>query len=405
MDLGGNQLASVEHIDCLPSLETLDLRDNKLGTFKSDSVVPCLRSLRLSRNGMTGLDISSFPELRLLYVDVNHLSSIIGLDTCEHLDSLSMREQTCASDDGCPLTVDIDLGHMPALRKLYLSSNKLSPTTLAPLQSPAPDIQFLDLASCSLETLPKDFGATFPNIRGLNLNFNALAEMTGLHGITRLSRLSLVGNRVSRLRRLCQVLRDVGGKNGTLRKVDLRGNPITVGFYPAPLLGSGRRMLRLEGGKKSQEVVNVKRSSGGDDYDDDGLGLAPLDGCVDIAVRAGGDDAAPTALERRRELACQAEDDVEIDDPYTIPPADADADRRYLVHLDESTRLRRRVVELMMHAATSGRLKVLDGLDLTELEDQGPNGKRVRKDWVWHRLEELGVLKKRDLGASSSSSG
>ena len=392
LDLRGNRLSSVKNIQCLPALESLDLLDNHLRAFRSRSALQHLRSLKLSKNHIERLDVSPFPTLQLLYVDCNCLSTVEGLDASENLDTLSMREQTCVFDATKPLTVNLDISSASiALRKLYLSSNRLSFAVLSPA-SAVLNLQFLDLASCSLDHLPLNFGRNFPHLKALNLNFNALVEISPLEGVSRLSRLSLVGNRISRLRRSCQVLRSVGGRSGTLRKVDLRGNPITVGFYPAPVIGSGRKSLLGSEGRKSQDMIKSRPDA-----------LPPLTDCADIAVRAG----TSTQAARRRELDDDNNNNnnnnVEIDDPYTIPPADPDADRKYLVRLDEATALKRRVVELMVHAATSGKLKALDGLALSEsssfcVDDDDGRGKgkvRVKKDWVWRRLEELGVLKRR----------
>ncbi|KAL1959128.1 hypothetical protein VTO42DRAFT_2915 [Malbranchea cinnamomea] len=410
LDLSGNQLSQVKNIHCLPALESLDVRNNRLRSFACKRPLQHLRFLKLSRNHIEKLDVSAFPSLQLLYVDGNCLSTIHGLDASENLDTVSMREQTCVSDATKPLTVNLDISTISsALRKLYLSSNKLSFTVLSP-QSPVLNLQFLDLASCSLDCLPTRFGSSFPNLKGLNFNFNALADISPLEGITRLSKLSLVGNRITRLRRTCQVLRAVGGRSGTLRKVDLRWNPITVGFYPAPVLGSGKRFLLNIGEKNTLREASQCQNRAD--------ALPPLDGCADIALRAGADGRDDDAAAIARQGASDV--DVEIDDQYTVPPADVEADRKYLVHLDEATRLKRRVVELMIHAATSGRLKVLDGLALEESSSApssahqsaqgrgaGTGGKvKIKKDWVWKRLEELGVLQKRsDVGARSDSDG
>lgn len=349
--------------------------------------------LKLSHNHIRHLNVSSLPALHLLYVDCNHLSTIDELETSQNLDTLSMREQTVFLEDGdtlCPLTIDIDFSANLSVRKVYLSCNKLSYSVLSPTSS-IPMLQLLDLASCGLEELPSTFGTSFPNLKSLNLNFNALSDVSALEGIGRLSRLSLVGNRITRLRRLCQVLRVVGGRDGCLNRVDLRGNPLTVGFYPSPVSGNGKKMIGAGGPQKMHQLVKRKNSLGDDDgNDEDDVALAQLGGCVDVAR------TTSTGENRGALIRPDAEEiEVEIDDPYTVPPADAAADEKYVVHLDEATRLRRRVVELMVHAATGSRLKMLDGLDM----NCGNGGNSVvsglKKDWVWNRLVELGVLKRK----------
>ncbi|EEP79808.1 predicted protein [Uncinocarpus reesii 1704] len=389
LDLSGNKITNVEGIDSLTALEALDLRYNELKTFTALERLQHLQSLKLSHNHLQSLDVSISPALRLLYVDCNHLSTIVGLEACQCLDTLSMREQNSSSEDYgdrlYPPMVDLDLSINASLRKVFLSCNSLSPDLLAP-PCTVPTLQLLDLASCGLESLPQTFGKTFPNLNSLNLNFNALSDVGSLDGIFRLSRLFLVGNRISRLRRLCQVLRDVGGKKGSIARVDLRGNPLTLGFYPSPICGNGRLVRGANDiyhhERKAHQLVKSRNTEHGEDDDN---ALAPLGGCADIARAEVGEHVSLVRPE--------AEDvEIEIDDPYTVPLANSAADERYLVHLNEETRLRRRVVELMIHAATSSRLKVLDGLDLSH---DGSEFVSLKKDWVWRRLVELGGLKKR----------
>ncbi|PGG98749.1 hypothetical protein AJ79_08769 [Helicocarpus griseus UAMH5409] len=416
LDLRGNRLSSVRNIGFIKTIEKLDLRGNCIQHFESSEALHCLHSLNLSDNSLEQLDIRNFPNLQAVYADRNHLSTVTGLGECYYLNKLSLREQTQApssqqTNPGRLPIVHLDIGSSLSLRKLYLSSNQLSPTVLSPSSS-VPSLQFLDMASCALSTLPPAFGTSFPNLRMLNLNFNALSDVAELQGITRLGRVSLVGNRISRLRRLCQVLRSVGGRCGALTDVDIRGNPVTVGFYPELVTGSGRvwrdEKGALVGGGVETRKKKCKDGKGrrqlqvrdNEDENEEDAGLPTIGGGADIASRGfgelkvagyggGGDDDGNVG-----------EVEIEIDDRYTVPPANVIADRRYAVHLDEATKLRRRVVELMVQAAGGGRVKVLNGLPLA-LEERGCDGKgsgktmKIRKDEVWRRLEELGVLKKK----------
>ncbi|KAK2746953.1 hypothetical protein FQN57_002525 [Myotisia sp. PD_48] len=404
VDMRGNRLTAVKNVEMLRSLETLDIRNNSITRFTVSRALEHLESLKMSSNSLCDLDVSPFPSLRLLYVDANCLSTVANIDCCQFLDTLSMREQTSPSNasklsschSGTPLTLDIDLSRLPSLRKLYLSSNHLSPSTLSP-NLPISSLQLLDLASCAMNTLPENFGENFPCLKSLNLNFNALSDVSSLQGIRRLKSLFLVGNRITRLRRLCQVLRKIGGAHGSLTKVDVRGNPITVGFYPS--LVTGTEKIKQINYLKSQHPKYIQQN--GDDGEVD-LSLPPIGGGKDI-TRYPSYDAKnysgypPLAPITDTEKAEKTQ--KEIDDPYTVPFADQDADAKYVVHLDETTQLRRRVVELMVHTATSGRLKYLDGLSQLNGPNSGNDNndgrKKVRKDWVWTRLEALGVLKRK----------
>lgn len=377
LDLSDNQLTSVTSLDSLPSLEILNLNSNKLSKIDISTPLRSLRSLKLLNNRFSTLDVSVFPSLTLLYLDQNFLSTVSGLGLCHHLEVLSVREQRTPGDNQEGLCdLDLDLGHVKDIRKVFLSSNRLSPRTLSPSASLL-GLQLLDIASCAIHRLPADFSVNFPNLKVLNLNFNSLTGIEELVGTNCLSRLGAAGNRIVRMRRLCQVLSRIGKATKkdacSLREVDLRGNPLTVGFYAPLLTGSGRSI----GEKKIKARAEEKEKRIGVDF--------------------------PTVLAN---LQCSAEDmamehpaswgreeEIEVDDPYTLPPADVQADRKYLSCLDGSTKLRRRVLELMLYAGSGGSIRFLDGLEL----HPGSKEDESDLDQTWAKLEELGVLKRKRI--------
>jgi protein NUD1 len=346
----------------------------------------------VSDNEVELLDVSSFPGLQLLYADRNRLPTVTGQEQCCHLEVLSIREQQLNDSMGdTPQWLDLDLAPMVNLRKLFVSSNRLSERVLSPTQCVA-SLQLLDVAACGIMALPDTFGGRFPHVRVLNLNFNALTDLGALAGMHGLTRLTAVGNRIARLRKLCHLLRRIsrtdsssGGSAGTVQTVDLRGNPLTVGFYPPALSGSGR----IEG------LGKVTGMSGAP-------GRPRVHGPCHNPV-------ALTAVERERDTGQQPEPepqedemraaegqdsgDREINDPYMIPPADVATDRKYQTHLDGSTRTRRLVVALMVLVSTGGTLQQLDGLDVRRVLAETEPG---LMGGVCAQLEATGVLKKRD---------
>jgi Leucine-rich repeat (LRR) protein len=182
------------------------------------------------------------------------------------------------------------------VRKLFLSGNLLG--TFEPTVDFL-NLQYLELANCGLETLPMEFGQMVANARALNLNFNALRDIKPLLGIIRLKKLHLAGNRLSRLRKTTNVL----AQFPTMTAVDLRGNPLTIGFYPP--------------------VTEMH-----------------------VVLRGGVE-----------------EDQAAVPDPFTLGKASAEKDEKYASRLDMDTKMLRRVYEMM---ALSGcrRLKMLDGLNV-----------------------------------------
>jgi len=173
----------------------------------------------------------------------------------------------------------------------------------------------------------------------LNLNYNALRDIQPLLSIVRLQKLFLAGNRVSRLRRTAVVLQHL---NAELVEIDMRNNPLTVGFYTPQSAIS----------KVEQRIVLSNSNAPQDEDDAD----------KDTAAKAG-----------------QA---------YLLPPSDKEDDKVARERLDEDTKLRRRVYEMLL-VASCRDLHTLDGLEV-EKEDVG------RKDEIWDRLRELGVLRQKE---------
>lgn len=374
-----NCLTSVRNIDWLPSLATLDLSANQISRLEASASLISLRALRLSGNRLDRFDVKNFASVSLLYLDQNCLSAIAGLEHCHNLDVFSVREQASSPETDPSFALDIDLGFVKDVRKVFLSSNKLTTGCLSP-SAPLLRLQLLDIAACTLHALPRDFSSSFPNLKVLNMNFNSIPELEPLVGMNCLSRLSMAGNRLARMRRICQILSRLGrtgkGKPCSLRKLDIRGNPLTVGFYPPALTGNGTDADRK---KLKGQAQGVERQQGHRrDLSD---ALADMDQ-IDHMTHAVSweDDAKP-------------DQDVEINDPFTLPPADPRADTKYLNHLDQATRLRRRVLELLLYAGTSGSLHILDGLELRP--SLGGNSSDMGQAWT--KLEELGVLRRKAI--------
>jgi hypothetical protein len=292
LDASRNRLAHVHGLSWLPALEDLNLEQNMLSEFATSEPVPLLslRHLRISTNKLRIIDISPFQNLESLYLDRNKITEIRNLDGARHLHTLSLREQTDTPDIvGQVLSLPNDC------RKIFLSSNVVPGGKLRAPCQPLFSLRYLELASCGISTLPAGFGTTIPNCRVLNMNFNALRCINHLQGMFHLNKLLLAGNRLERLRRSCLAL----ARHPALTKVDLRNNPLTVGFYsPAPL--DSRLIVR--------------------------------------------DSSQP-----------------ELHDPYVLPQQVKAVDLNWVRLLDEGTSLRRRTIELLL-AQKCIDLVELDGL-------------------------------------------
>ncbi len=297
---------------------------NELTHFPAEASEPLrsLQSLELASNRLKNFDISTFPEIRILRLDKNSIVRVDNPHKAKHLETLSMREQTLDLE---PKTDHVRIDGCLDIRHLYLSGNILP--TLAP-KADFLNLQHLELASSGIQTLPPEFGQKIANTRSLNLNFNALKDIRPLLGIIRLTRLSLAGNRLSRLRRTTAVL----ARFRTLQELDLRNNPLTLGFYPPPSTSTESHLV-------TTHTDNKNRNPDTEDI--------------------------PAS-------------------PYDLAPATKTTDTPYRERLDADTKLRRRVYKMLFASGTT--LTKLDGLDF----ERGQVG---RRDWVWERLVEIGVVR------------
>ncbi|ATY61651.1 septation initiation network scaffold cdc11 [Cordyceps militaris] len=284
LDLADNKIEVVRNAHLAPCLSKLKLSNNKLQTFEASKSCKAIRHLDISQNKLRQLDVSSLPNLHTLLADGNQLPSVTGLQRTRRLDSLSLREQRGQE----PLSLGfLSVGY--EVRKLYLSGNYME--SFEPKVDML-NLQLLELANCGLTCLPDNVGQLMPNLRSLNINFNAISNVKPLQYIPRLKKLMMAGNRLSDSTSVTQLLMDFPH----LTRLDTRDNPMTLGFY------------------------------------------APLQ----ALVKTTGNDTTP---------------------PFALPDADEERDGLYVSRLDEPTKLRRRLHQVVL-AASCSRLRMLDGLPM-----------------------------------------
>ncbi|KAL6855497.1 Protein nud1 [Amphichorda felina] len=304
LDLSGNQISSVQNLELLSELTRLKLSCNRLEGLVVKGTMKTLRQLDVSDNDLALLDLGNFPNLHSLYADRNRIKQLRGFYRARRLDSLSLREQ-----QGDELLDTSFLSSACEIRKLFLSGNYLG---VLELTVDFLNLQLLEVANCGLQSLPQKLGQLMPNLRTLNLNFNAISDLSSLRFIPRLKKLLVAGNRLADSTDVTELLTDFPH----LTRLDLRDNPVTLGFY-APL----------------QVLVSAQE-----------------DGVVD---------------------------------PFVLPEADAEKDEAFARRLDEGTRQRRRLHEIVF-VASCKRLRVLDGL-------------RINRDQVLARDEVFKTLVAEDL--------
>lgn len=77
------------------------------------------------------------------------------------------------------------------------------------LSEPCYNLVYLELAACRLTSLPPGLPTLVPNLRALNLNYNFLDDtaLRALEGLSRLTKLTVIGSRLQGTRALVRVLR------------------------------------------------------------------------------------------------------------------------------------------------------------------------------------------------------
>ncbi|KAL6719440.1 Protein nud1 [Lecanora helva] len=331
LDLHNNELTSVLNLHNLPVLQTCILSNNKLEAldFAISITLSALETLDVSDNRLSFVDLAELPNLKTLKVDRNSLASIESLNSLQRLGHLSWREQNLVPAYGFS---EVQYQPCHEVRNLCLSGNAIS--TFDP-SAPFLNLQALELASTGLQSLSPDFGLKCPNLRTLNLNYNALRDLRPLLGIVKLQKLFITGNRVTRLRRTAAVLDRLWRD---LEELDLRNNPLTVGFYTPQ--------------NSSQDEKQIVPHT------------------------------SQTLLEHEDSEARSTQ-------VYLLPPLDDETDQRSLERLDEDTKLRRRVYEMLIVNGCK-KLERLDGLRVNKRSVSA-------RDGVWERLVQLGVLKEKSV--------
>ncbi|KAH7320808.1 hypothetical protein B0I35DRAFT_427809 [Stachybotrys elegans] len=219
LDLGGNLIQSIRNLDRLPSLTRLKVPKNKLRSIEFTKGTHGLREIDVNDNELTSLDVANLINLHSLHADRNRLAQLTGFQRARRLDSLSLREQ---QGDGV-----FDVGFLSTayeVRKLFLSGNYLG--TFEP-RVDFLNLQLLELANCGLQALPEKLGQLMPNLRTLNMNFNAVSDLSPLQYIPRLKKLLAAGNRLTDSTSVIKLLTEFPH----LTQLDLRDNPVTLGLY------------------------------------------------------------------------------------------------------------------------------------------------------------------------------
>ncbi|THV03804.1 hypothetical protein K435DRAFT_826966 [Dendrothele bispora CBS 962.96] len=221
LNLSENRMDSLIGLASLPCLIALNLDNNILESLEINGAMPRLKILRASGNRIARVNVSWLTNLRTLYLDNNSLVSLEKVNRLSKLENLSLRNQ---SGKGCPvLTRDIR-----DIKRLYLSGNGLGEGFLT---EACYNLVYLELAACRLTELPAGLSRLMPNVRVVNLNYNFLEDASGLEGLRRIRKLTIIGSRLKGTKGLIRMLKGMP----EAEMLDFRMNPCTLGWY-LPLL-------------------------------------------------------------------------------------------------------------------------------------------------------------------------
>ncbi|XP_060920746.1 toll-like receptor 13 [Labrus mixtus] len=193
-----HDLTELISISCtIPTITTLQLRQNKLSTIHSDLFSPCIHvtELDLSDNSIQKIQDEAFVSLkglRDLSLGRNKLPSVpAATRNLKILSKLDLSTNKISSL-GCN-----DFANLTKLRQLNLYQNPI-PTLNEFVFKDLIGLQVLKLQSCQLSRLNKAFNNYLPNLRQLHLNGNKLTiiKKGELNGLKSLQNLSLHDNQI-----------------------------------------------------------------------------------------------------------------------------------------------------------------------------------------------------------------
>ncbi|KAG1520980.1 hypothetical protein G6F52_007157 [Rhizopus delemar] len=208
LDLSFNRIESLESIESLTGLRELNLDHNDIKVIQLTRPMERLCKLKFSFNRLKSIDMSMFPDIRILYLDDNQIERIVGAGCTKRLESFSLRDQG-------KIKVEINIQYLRGTRKLYLSG---SPFRSLQQMVDFYSLEYLELCATDIEELPASFSKQMPNLGTLYLSANRIADIRPLRKLKYLRRLILIDNRITSLNEVIAVVKQL--KN--LNYLDLR---------------------------------------------------------------------------------------------------------------------------------------------------------------------------------------
>lgn len=201
MDKMSCSLAELINISCsIPTMSTLQLRNNKLGSINSSVFHLCahVKDLDLQRNQINSTDEGAFrsmKELKVLTLSDNGLPSVpAATRNLPNLMELDLSKNKISA-----LHCD-DFANMTKLQRLKLSANLISSLSSCVFKD-VTKLEVLKLQNNSISQLNRAFKMYLPNLKQLHLNSNKLVAINHgeFGGLRSLQNLSLHSNQIKKL--------------------------------------------------------------------------------------------------------------------------------------------------------------------------------------------------------------
>ncbi|KAL6575736.1 hypothetical protein OROHE_000717 [Orobanche hederae] len=236
LDLGFNNLTSLEGLKSCINLKWLSVAQNKLQSLKGVECLTNLYVLNAGKNKLISMDeVKSLASLRALILNENEISSVCKLDKMKELNTLVLSRNPITS-------LGDSLVKLKSITKLSLSNCQLQ--TIGSSLKSCLELKELRLAHNEIMNVPSEFGLLV-KLQNLDMGNNLITNRSNLKVLS-----SLVN----------------------LRNLNLQGNPIAENenllnkikkLLPNlhTDLGSQKKRKELQDGKDANYVRNTKISN------------------------------------------------------------------------------------------------------------------------------------------------
>lgn len=227
--LDDNAITQLANLIQLPHLTNLSAKRNKITSvnfgkgYHSNLRQVHLRKLVLNQNRLKEIDLVAFPKLKEIRLDKN-----VSLITMRNIPPFISRISSMFVSAKVVEEILDNASNNVNLQLLNLTGSRL-PRSLDLKHARGNCITHLDLAWAKLSELPANFSKLFPLLVDINLNFNGLANIRGLNGLSHLRQVKLFGNSLQQMEDVCH---GTESSRMSIQMLDLRSNPISEGFHP-----------------------------------------------------------------------------------------------------------------------------------------------------------------------------